>query len=138
MVFFEVVSKFVVATVGTSVSAAKGQAYFDLLGKFSAFDELTLGERFPSDGCVQTLYMLLVASVFVHNLSWTLVSVDVPFYVLFAWHLYCVFTMSTFVQYVNYVRMVRERFKSVNRIFKNSKSAQCRAQWGMMPVYAPP
>lgn len=113
--------KFIVSIASTAVAAQKSKQFFGLLDKFYRFDKLVSGTQCPPNVISQIFYLLYVFFVAFYNFITTLFYMDVAFYILLIWHIFCTSTMFIVVQYVSYVTMLRERYKLANLIFTNSK-----------------
>lgn len=116
--------KFVVAVISTTVSVYRSHGFCGLRDKFRRFDEIALGRsgRPPRAG-PQALYLLYVFSVGLYNYTCSFAYKGMGYYVPFMWVALCTSTMIPVVQYVTYVRMLRERYESANGTFSNSKRA---------------
>jgi len=121
VIFIEVLTKLIVTIFSISISVHRSQGYNQLLEKFYKFDYAASGTPCPPDVRSQTFYLLYIMSIGVHNFVCSLYYTDIAGHILLAWNLFCSATMLVIVQYIIYVRMLRDRFELANRIFKKSE-----------------
>jgi len=121
VIFIEVITKLIVTIFSISISVHRSQRYFRLLEKFYKFDNSVSRIPCPPDVHIQTFYLLYALFIGVHNFVCSLNYTSMPMYVLLAWNLFCSSTTLVIVQFMIYIRMLRERYKLANRIFKKSK-----------------
>lgn len=121
VIFIEAFIKFIVAISSTIISAQRSRGFFALEEKFWKFDKFKLQIKCPSNVRTQTFYLLHVLFIGIYNFVSAFSYINVVFYILLPWNMFCITTMLIIIQYVTYVRMLRERYKMANVIFENSK-----------------
>lgn len=121
MIFIEVVTKLIVNILSISISVHRSQGYTRVLEKFYKFDDSA--SRTPSQSNVrsQTFYLLYVLLIGVHNFVGSFYYTNIGGHILVAWNVFCSSTMLIIVQYISYIRMLRDRYQLANRIFKKSE-----------------
>uniref|UniRef100_A0A2S2NEQ4 Gustatory receptor n=1 Tax=Schizaphis graminum TaxID=13262 RepID=A0A2S2NEQ4_SCHGA len=120
VIFIEVFTKFIVTIFSISISLHRSQRYFRVLEKFYKFDVSVSRIPCPPDVHVQTFYLLYVLFIGAHNYICSLNYTSMPMYVLLVWNLFSSSTTLVIVQFMIYIRMLRERYELANRIFKKS------------------
>lgn len=111
-----------VAILNLVFSAHRSRRFFDLLNKFHQFDYFIIQNMQCLSNCkTQNLYLLYVLFVIIYHLSITTSSSNAGFLVLSTWSLICSSTMIVLTQFITCIRILRDRYKLANTIFKNSK-----------------
>lgn len=121
MIFIEVMTKLIVTIFSISISVHRSQGYVQVLEKFYKFDDSASRIPCQPDVRSQTFYLLYVLAIGVHNFVGSFYYSTIGGYILFAWNVFCSSTMLIIVQYITYVRMLRDRYELANRIFKKSE-----------------
>lgn len=121
MIFIEVLTKFIVTIFSTMISVHRSQGYYRLLEKFFKFDDSASSMPCPPNVYNQAFYLLYALFVGAHNFVCSLYYTNIPVYILLAWNLFCSSTTLMIVQYIVYIRMLRDRYELANKIFRKSK-----------------
>jgi len=121
VVFIEVLTKLIVTIFSISISVHRSQGYILVLEKFYKFDDSASRVPYQPDVRSQTFYLLYVLAIGVHNFVGSFFYTIIEGYILVAWNVFCSSTMLVIVQYITYVRMLRDRYELANRIFKKSE-----------------
>lgn len=121
MIFIEVLTKFIVTIFSTVISVHRSQGYNRLLEKFFKFDNSASSMPCPPDVYIQAFYLLYGLFVGAHNFVCSLYYTSIPAYILLAWNLFCSSTTLVIVQYIVYIRMLRDRYELANKIYRKSK-----------------
>lgn len=116
-IFFKVI----VSLLCVVFSIHKSKRFLRLIEEFEGFDSYTLQVSCPSDFKMQTFYLLYAISI---EMYYIVIEVyysvlNVP--ILTMWTLVSLVTMLMIIQYVIFVRILRERYKWANYTFARSK-----------------
>jgi len=112
-----------VTIFSTVIAVHMSQGYNRLLEKFFKFDNSASSMPCPPDVYIQAFYLLYALFVGAHNFICSVYYTSIPVYILLAWNLFCSSTTLVIVQYIVYIRMLRDRYKLANNIFRKSKLA---------------
>lgn len=121
MIFIEVLTKLIVTIFSISISVHRSQNYIQVLEKFYKFDYSASRIPCQPDVRSQTFYLLYVLAIGVHNFVGSSCYSEITWYILIGWNVFCSSTMLVIVQYMTYVRMLRDRYEVANKIFKKSE-----------------
>ncbi|XP_050056957.1 uncharacterized protein LOC126550083 [Aphis gossypii] len=120
VIFIEVLTKFIVTIFSIVISVHRSQGYNRLLKKFFKFDDLASSMPGPPDVYIQAFYLLHALFVGAHNFVCSCYYTSIPVYILLLWNLFCSSTTLVIVQYIVYIRMLRDRYELANKIFRKS------------------
>jgi len=109
-----------VSVINVTISAYKSKRFFKILDSFDRFDKFILQMQCPSNYESQKFYLLYVLLVGMYHTSVMTFFLNNIFLVLL-WSLVCLLTMIAVTQYIMSIRMLRDRYKLSNLVFKNSK-----------------
>lgn len=116
-IFFKVI----VSLLCVIFSIHKSKRFLKLIEEFNGFDSYTLQVSCPSDFKMQTFYLLYAITIeiyyFVIEVYYSVLNVPI----LTMWTLVSLVTMLMIIQYVIFVRILRERYKWANYTFACSK-----------------
>jgi len=121
MIFMEVLTKLIVTIFSISISVHRSQGYIQVLEKFYKFDDSASWIPCQPDVRCQMFYLLYVLAIGVHNFMGSSRYSEIAWYILIGWNVFCSSTMLVIVQYITYVRMLRNRYELANNIFKKSE-----------------
>lgn len=121
MIAARIYLKFILAALSAGVSIRKSKAFFKLLDKFDRFDSFTLQTQCPSNTKAQSFHTIFAVSVEFFYFSMTWYYADVNVCVLILWTSTSGSITLMTVQYSEYVRMLRERYKMSNLVFSKSE-----------------
>lgn len=121
VIYAEIFINYMVAILNLVFSAHRSKQFFELLNKFHQFDYFTLQVQCPSNYKTQIFYLLYVLFVIIYHLSVTTLLSNTGFLILSTWSLICSSTMIVLTQFITCIRLLRDRYKMANVIFKNSK-----------------
>lgn len=113
--------KFIVAALSAVVSVHRSKEFFKLIDKFDKFDTISLQTQCSSNFKTQKFYLLYALSVEFYYLSISVYYSDISVVILLIWTLVSASTILMIIQYVVFVGLIRERYRSANFIFASSK-----------------
>lgn len=111
----------IAAMLTVVISAQKSFSFFALLDKFNRFDQFFLQMHWKQNGRVRMYYLLYIGfTIFYHHLSVFGIKQEQIKHVF--WPITSCLSMLASVQYIIFLRMLRERYEITNVLFKNFKS----------------
>lgn len=121
LISIRVFFKFIVAILGVAVSAQRSNVFFELVDKFQQCDTLTLKVQSPPNFKTQSYYLLyaLLTEMYYFIISYH--SNDIHFITLLMWTFNSSSTMLMMIQFVVFVRIIRDKYKLANHIFLSSE-----------------
>lgn len=109
------------AILSAIVSAQRSKGFFKLIDKFDKFDTVSLQKEYSSHFKTQIFYLLYALSIEAYYLLVIVYYSDIHFVVLLMWALISMSTILMIIQYVIFVGLIREKYKSANHVFSSSK-----------------
>lgn len=109
------------AVLSAVISAQRSKGFFKLINKFDKFDNVSLQIQCSSTFKTQIFYLLYALLIEVYYLLISVYYSDISVIVLLMWTLVSASTILMIIQYVVFVGLIRERYKSANYIFSSSK-----------------
>ncbi|XP_026814315.1 uncharacterized protein LOC113554601 [Rhopalosiphum maidis] len=108
--------------VNVVLSANKSKHFFKIFDSFYRFDELVLQVHCSSNYKAQQFYLVYVLLIGTYHITFTYYFYNYNFFILFMWSLITLLTMITVLPYIISIRMLRDRYKLANLVFKNNLS----------------